>query len=155
MRQSGMRIFYGYKRRPDDAPDGCEQVWLDDAKTERQERFDMMLGLREGDTVVVLSRSDLGRGAEVKALEAAIEGKGAALVVDAPEVLPKPVGRPARFAPTPEADAKIKALYHGYNVMSYVLRRASELAGMEVKAHHLKRRYGNRWDNDKESSDAP
>lgn len=145
-----MKIFYGYKRRPDDAPDGCEQVWLDDTKTERQERFDMMLGLRDGDIVVVLSRSDLGRGAEVKAIEAAIEGKGAALLIDAPEVMPKPVGRPARFSPKPEADAKIKALYHGFNVMSYVLRRASELAGMEVKAHHLKRRYGNRWDNDKE-----
>lgn len=140
-----MKIFYGYKRKPDDAPDGCEQVWLDDAKSERQERFDMMLGLRDGDTVVVLARSDLGRGAETKAIEAAIENTGAKLVIEAPEVMPKPVGAPAKFNPTPEADAKIKALYHGYNVMSYVLRRASDLTGMEVKAHHLKRRYGNRW----------
>jgi len=40
----------------------------------------------------------------------------------------------------------------GYNVMRYVLERASKLTGMEVKAHHLKRRYGNRWDTGKESS---
>lgn len=145
-----MKIFYGYKRRPDDAPDGCDQVWLDDAKSERQERFDMMLGLRDGDTVVVLARSDLGRGAETKAIEAAIKNTGAKLVIDAPEVMPRPVGAPAKFNPAPEADAKIKALYHGYNVMSYVLRRASDLAGMDVKAHHLKRRYGNRWDKSKE-----
>ena len=148
-----MKIFYGYKRKPSDAPDGCEQVWLDDAKSNRQERFDMMLGLREGDTVFVLARSDIGRGAEVKAIEGAIKGCGAALVIDAPEVMPKPVGRPARFSPTPEQGAKIKALYHGFNVMAYVLRRASEIAGMDVKAHHLKRRYGNRWDNNKETKE--
>lgn len=140
-----MKIFYGYNRRPEDAPEGCDQVWLDDAKSERQERFDMMLGLRDGDTVVALARSDLGRGAETKAIEAAIQNTGAKLVIDAPEVMPKPVGAPAKFNPSPDADAKIKALYHGYNVMPYVLRRASDLTGMEVKAHHLKRRYGNRW----------
>lgn len=145
-----MKIFYGYKRKPEDAPDGCEQVWLDDAKTNRQERFDMMLGLRDGNTVVMLARSDLGRGAEVKAIEAAILACGAKLEVDAPEVMPKPVGAPAKFNPIPDADAKIKALYHGYNVMRYVLERASKLTGMEVKAHHLKRRYGNRWDTGKE-----
>ena len=105
----------------------------------------MMLGMCEDDVVVALSRSDLGRGAEVKAIEAAIAGKGATLAIDAPEVMPKPVGAPAKFNPSPDADAKIKTLYHGYNVMRYVLDRASELTGMEVKAHHLKRRYGNRW----------
>lgn len=113
----------------------------------------MILGLRDSDVIVALSRSDLGRGAEVKALEAAIAAKGAKLVIDAPEVMPKPVGRPARFNPSPDADEKIRTLYHGYNVMSYVLFRASALTGMMVKAHHLKRRYGNRWDTPKEGGE--
>lgn len=143
-------MFYGHGRAPEDAPPGCDQVWLDDAKSKRQERADMMLSLRDGDEVVVLARSDLGRGAEVAALEAAITGAGASLAVDAPEVMPRKRGRPARFDPTPEQCAKIKALYHGFNVMSYVLQRASNIAGMEVKAHHLKRRYGNRWATAKE-----
>lgn len=42
---------------------------------------------------------------------------------------------------------------HGHNSMRYVLDRASELTGMDVKAHHLKRRYGNRWAADTKETD--
>jgi hypothetical protein len=145
-----MKMFYGYKRAPKDAPADCEKVWLDDAKTGRQERGDMMLSLSDGDIVVVLAQSDLGRGAEVKAIVAGIEAAGASLSVGPPEVIPAQRGRPPMFAPDPEQDRKIRALYHSYNVMSYVLDRASAIMGWPVQAHHLKRRYGNRWPNSRQ-----
>lgn len=144
-----MQMFYGYKRSPKDAPPYCEKVWLDDERTNRQERDDMILALRPAgaDVVVVLAESDLGRGRELPAIRAAIEAKGATVSVEAPEQEPERRGRPAKFTPNADQDAKIRRLYRSYQVMSYVLTRATEIMrGFEVKAHHLKRRYGNRWD---------
>lgn len=145
-----MRIFYGFKRAPKDAPDGCEQVWLDDETTGRQERASMLLSARDGDVVAVLTRSDLGRGAEIPAIEKAITEAGAALSVEAPEVIPAPRGRPPKFAPDKAQDKQIEKLYRSHLVMHYVLDRVEQIMGQRFKAHHLKRRYGNRWQKPKE-----
>lgn len=141
-------MFYGYNRSEKDAPEGCEKFWLDDHTTHRQERDDMILSLDPdaGDVVVVLAKGDLGKGAEAAGIVSAIEAKGASVEVHKPEKMPETRGRPPNFNPTPEQDRKIKRLYKSYQVMSYVLMRATDIMeGFPVKAHHLKRRYGNRW----------
>lgn len=141
-----MRHFYALNRQPHEAPEGVDKVWLDGPTTERQERDDMMDQLRGGDVVVVLATTDLGHGREIRSMQDAIEAKGATLEVDESwKPTPAPRGRPRTFDPDPTQDRKIKALYRGYQKLSYVLDRASEIMGWEVQRHHLRRRYGARW----------
>lgn len=143
---SSMRRFYGYGRRPEDAPEGCDQTWIDAKGSDRQERADLLLAVRSGDVVTVLARGDLGRGAEVPAIEKAILGRGATLDVrEPPKAPPKPPGPRPQFQPDPETDAKIRKLWHSHNVKRYVLQRAQELAGWPVSWDQLRRRYGRRW----------
>lgn len=60
-------------------------------------------------------------------------------------------GRPCDFAPSPDQERKIKRLWHdARNTQKYVLTRASEIVGMEVKRHHLTHRYGARIKKRKE-----
>lgn len=143
---NALRHFYGNKLQPRDAPEGVDKVWLDWPNTERQERDDMMQALRAGDVVVVYALSHLGSGGEIPAIRAAIEATGASIEVyqDA-KPKPKPRGRPRRFDPDPDQDRKIMRLYKSHQTLSYVLERASEIMGYEVKRHHLTRRYGTRW----------
>jgi len=146
---ASMRMFYGYKREKKDAPKDCEKIWLDDEKTHRQERDVMLRDVRHGpgdDIVVVLAESDLGRGRELPEIKEALKEAGAIIEVRAPEKPADRRGRPAIFDPDAGQDRKIKRLYFSYLQMSYVLERATEImGGFEVKVHHLKRRYGNRW----------
>lgn len=143
---SSLRHFYGYKRQPQDAPDGCDETWLDWPGTERQERDDMLLALRPGDAVVVLAKGDLGTGREIPAMVEAIQEAGAVMEIFTPEKAPPArQGRPPTFDPTPEQDAKIRRLYHSRVVLSHVLKRASEIMGYEVKRYHLTNKYGARW----------
>lgn len=120
-------------------------MWLDDETTHRQERDDMMISLRAGDKLHVMTRGDLGTGREIKGIVDAIEGRSVELLIE--EVLSPPgkAGRPPVFRPDKTQDAKIKRLYHSYRKLSYVLDRASRIMGHEVARHHLVRRYGRRW----------
>ena len=159
-----MKHFYGYKRAEKDAPEGVERKWLDDATTARQERHDMMLAIArdadrpEGDDVYVLALGDLGHGAEAAAMHDAIKSEGARLHIIKAEAVPETRGRPAMFDPDAAKDKKIRTLYRSYNQMAYVLTRVNAIYNqglpasdrIEVKAHHLKRRYGNRWPKPKE-----
>ena len=66
-----MRVGYGYSRHEDDFKGAdVERVWIDHKGTERLERADMLRegGLRSGDTLVLLSAGDLGRGGELPGL---------------------------------------------------------------------------------------
>ena len=91
-----MRVFYGYNRtEADGRRRNCERSFIDTPKTKRQERGDMIHHLlREGDTIVVVSERDLGRGVELRNLKAFLEKQGVTLVTDAGE------------APTPKAQSR-------------------------------------------------
>lgn len=76
------RIGYGYNRgdaafRAAD----CSRLFLDTKATKRSERHDMLhkMGLRHGDTVVVVRESDLGWGRELQQIRAFIEAAGATI----------------------------------------------------------------------------
>lgn len=135
-------------RNPEDAPEGCERVFLDDDTTNGIGRADLLAFLEgnEDDEVVVLDRADLGRGRAIRAMEDALQERSARLVVHATEKpAPASRGRPRRFDPAPDQCERIRTWYHSGLVMRYVLEQASKEMGWPVKPHHLKRRYGNRW----------
>lgn len=152
-----MEIFYGYERS-DKVPQelGIKRAYIDTHQTRRSERADMFAtGVRDGVTVVVLSESDLGRGAEIAQMRDQIAKAGASIRVESGTAAdPKPAGRPKLFDPTPDQDKQIKALYRDYFTMSHVLSRASDIVGHEVKRHQLVHRYGKRWDRDKLEGEA-
>ena len=57
----------------------------------------------------------------------------------------KRLGRPPKFNPTRIQDDKIRALYYFIpHTLAYVLKRAGEIMGHDVKRHQLSHRYGRR-----------
>lgn len=146
-----MNVFYGYNRDAKSIPDTMGQVFIDDATTSRQERNDMLShGLRPGDVLHVFALSDLGQGAEAKAVLDSLAANGFTPVLVETETPPETRGRPAMFRPKPEQDDKCKTLYRSYLQMSYVLDRVEQIMGARFQAHHLKARYGRRWKEQKE-----
>ena len=138
-----MRVGYGYDvTEAAFAHARVDRVMLDVPGSGRRERGAMLEPgkLREGDTLVLLSASDLGQNAW-----AAIETMGVAIETCPPAAPPKRSGAPLKFNPDPKQDTDIKALYlnPGFT-LAYVLRRATEIMGYTVKRHHLVRAYGNR-----------
>ena len=107
-----MRAAYGYNRKEKDfanlnISDG--KIWIDNKLTGLEQRMDMLLSIREGVTVVLLSMADLGKGkSQLKAI-AAIEATGA--TIEFQEVAaPKGVmGRPKTVEFASDADLQ-KAL---------------------------------------------
>jgi hypothetical protein len=140
-----MRIGYGYRRTPADFSGvNVEKVYIDHPGTDRAERSDMLrYVLREGDTLVLLRRGDLGAGGEIPMIEQHLVGMD--IAVEVADVAPVERGTPGRkpaFDPNTEQDKKIKRLWHDpRNTQKYVLDRASEIMGHEVKRHHLTHRY--------------
>lgn len=140
-----MRIGYGYKRRFEDFEDAnVERVYIDHADTLRLERTDMFhVGCREGDVLVLLGKGDLGFGGEIKMLRDELAARGVEIEIHEPVELPQRPGPKPQFDPPPEIDRKIGNLWHNLNYsQAYVLKRASQLAGMDVKRYHLTHRYG-------------
>ncbi len=138
-----MRVGYGYKRHERDFMRlDVGKVWLDMPGTGRHERGSMLRpgGLRAGDVIVVLDARDLG-----KRVTDAVDAMGITVEVCPPDGPLRAPGAPAKYNPDEVADAAVQVLWvnPGYS-MSYVLRRASEMVGMDVKRHHLVHRYGNR-----------
>lgn len=146
-----MNIFYGYRRKASDVPDGMDQVFIDDETTNRQEREDLAVMTKrdvdvpDGDDIHIIALSDLGRGAEAQHVKAALEAEGNRVHVLPSEPKEDNRGRPATFTPDVDQDKKIKTLYRSMNAMRYVLDRTERIMGQRFEAHHLKRRYGNRW----------
>lgn len=140
-----MKVGYGYNRSPRDfAPYECERLFLDDAATNRQERVDLMQCLRDGDTLILLSKGDLGRGHEIAKLLADLEAVSVVLqIIQAPPA--KPQGRPRKFAPTDEQAKRLESLWRSSLPLSHVLVRAQEITGQNVKRHQMIYRFGSRW----------
>ncbi|GLQ26153.1 hypothetical protein GCM10007927_09560 [Sulfitobacter pacificus] len=141
-----MRIGYAFNR-PDKlfAPYKCDRVFVDTPKTDREERRSLFLCLRNGDTLFMLKPGDLGYGKELQQLRKILSDSDVTI-----EYPPKPVdgrGRPAKFAPTPEEDKLLRVMWKDQTYsQAYVLRKASEQNGVEVKRHQLIYRYGKRTD---------
>ena len=127
----------------------CEDVFIDTKATGRQERADLALFLREGDTLVLLRKGALGAGRGVTAIHKQIEDMGVKIEIAAD--LPKPAetrGRPEVVFLSPEQLDRIEPMWR--DQLAYdqatVLRRASQIAGAQVKKYHLEYRLGNRGD---------
>lgn len=122
-------------------------MWIDTKKSERMERADLFTqGIRKGDVIILLSRSDLGRGREIERFEALAEKLGATIQVVAPEKEPeKPKPGPVPyFQPTEQQRARIAHYWHGPFKRSEALRIASEIMGREITASVLNKALGPR-----------
>ncbi len=139
-----MRIAYGYNRSEKDfAHLTVDRVWLDVKSSQRRERAEMFAGgLRQGDTLVLLDRKDIGRE---RGLLSKAEGLGVTIEAHDPKKAPAPRGRPRTFNPNPTQDKKIKDWFKAAYELRYVIRRASEEMGHPVNRGQLYHRYGNRW----------
>ena len=144
-----MRVGYGKNRiEKEFAHADCDRIWIDGDHTDRRERS-FMLGndLRNGDTLVLLAKGDLGHGGELTIIYRALADRSIAVEVSKPpKADAKPRGRPRKFDPAPEADKEIAALWSDplLYTPAYVMRRAEELTGAPVNRNALFHRYGKR-----------
>lgn len=146
-----MKHFYGYGRRLEDAPEDCDETWLDADGSDRVQRADMIKALRRdaADVVVVLARGDLGQGAEIPAIEKAIAAMGATVEVREPEKpAPQKPGPRSAFQPTPERDEKYRKLYRSWLAKKAVLAAIRRDEGWDVSWGQIRRRYGLRGHQD-------
>ena len=143
-----MRIGYGYERAESLFKDlGCEDVFIDTEKTHRTERAALFDSgrLREGDTLVLLALGDFGRGFGLAKFQAMLAERGVTIEVCPPEKVAGIRGAPSKFNPDPTQDDQIKTLWHSIpHTLAYVLKRAGEIMGHDVKRHQLSHRYGRR-----------
>lgn len=126
---------------------GAERVWIDTPKSDRMERADLFTaGLRPGDVLVLLSRSDLGRGREIERFEALAEKMGVAIEIVPPDSPPQRLkpGPAPRFQPTDQERARVAHYWHGPFKRSEALRQAREIMGFEVTASVLNKVLGPR-----------
>lgn len=143
-----MRIGYGYRRR-DSEFDGldCERLYIDTPRTDREERAAMFrMGIRSGDTLVMLARGDLGYGRELQRLRIRLGEMGVTVeYAESPKKDRKPPGRPAVFEPSKDDDKAIQEAWHDeWTTVKGALGIAARL-GYQVEPHHLRHRYGNRF----------
>lgn len=143
-----MRVGYGYERAERDFGEASvDRVWIDTRSTDRMERAAMLeMGLRPGDTVVLLALGDLGRGTDLRAVRRRLEEMRVTVEVQSSTKEPKPRGRPRAFTPDAMQDRQIKKLWYadGMYTMQYVLRRTEEIMGQSVSRNQLDHRYGPR-----------
>lgn len=107
-----MNIAYGYNRKPKDFKNldiTDDKFFLDNDLSGSQERLDMLMAIREGDTVVLLSMADLGKGQSQNKAVAAIEATGATIKVHDAVVKKGKSGRPQTVTFASDADLE-KAL---------------------------------------------
>lgn len=113
------------------------------------ERADAIEGAgHPGAVIVLLSRGDLGRGAEVKMLEAQIRQRGMTIeVFGEEEAEVKPQGRPPSFEATPTQLRKLKKLWLGPWGASYVyVRLIDEADRKDTKENRI---WARNWLNNK------
>lgn len=154
-----MKIAYLYDRPVSTASEwDVDQIYADAKDTQRAERADMLAyGLRSGDTLLLASRSDIGRGREVTAILERVESMGVTVTIkDMPGDAPpkgKP-GRAPRLDPPPEVADVICGLWRSGLEQSYVLRRAAEKVGVdEVTRNQMNRLCGPRHKKQKKSKE--
>lgn len=142
-----MKIGYGMNRDPQALREiGAERVCVDHKRSERREREALFTtGLREGDTLLLLSRSDLGRGREIERFEALAADAGVKIrVIDVPKPARLPPGPKPKFQPTPEQRARCEHWWYGPFRRSDALAAISEIMGREVAVSQLNRHLGPR-----------
>lgn len=81
------RVGYGFNRSPADFYAArVDDLYLDTAKTDRFELTHMVrIGLRDGDTLVLLRISDLGAGKGLRNLRKALADRGVKIEIFEPE----------------------------------------------------------------------
>ena len=143
-----MRIGYGYERAESlFAGLDVDRVLIDTSRTFRTERAALFAPgmLRTGDTLVLLALGDFGRGFGLAKFQAMLADHGVTIDVCPPDVMPGKRGRPATFTPDSNQDDQMLTLWRDRAyTLAYVLRRAGEIMGYDVRRHQLSHRYGRR-----------
>lgn len=146
----GIHIGYGFNRHENDfAHTRCEKLFLDfdgkarvakgkkrPADTERIFRDDLIqMGLRPGDTLVVLDLKDLGQGNHM----AVLKRMGNPVVVDPLTVEPTPLGRPPKHGPLDKGQLKrIRLLWTGPSGWPFVQSECSKIAGRDLSRDDIR-----------------
>lgn len=129
---------------------GAERVWIDHDDSERAERADLFaMGLRNGFTLVLLSRSDLGVGREIERFENLAASIGATIEIAEPPAPPerkRPGPKPA-FDPSPDQLARCLHYWRGPFKRSEALRQIRDIMGFEVSVAQCNRVLGPRGAN--------
>lgn len=138
-------LAYGYRRTSADlAPLGAgKRVYIDHDR-KRRERAQMLADLRGGEVVRVLYLRDLG-GSPVadRKFKALVEARGATVEEARPVKAPAVVGRPAKFLPTPDQDAAIRAVWlDEARSLADRCQGVIDIYGAKVARFSLYRRYG-------------
>lgn len=144
------RIGYGFERSEKEFKSAnIDKLYLDYRNTDRVERGDAIgLAGRPGDVLVLIARGDLGRGAEVKMLEAQIRQIGMTIeILGEVEKETKPQGRPSTFEGDGAQLKKLRKLWHGPWGASYVYLRLIEEA--DRKDTPANRTWARNWLNNK------
>ena len=140
-----MNIGYGFNRTEEDLKAaGAERVWID-TRREREMRAELLqYGLREGDTLILLSRNDLGGSSRAnKRMEAEIEKIGASIEIVAPPKENGQAGRPRKFSPDEWQDEDIRELWlNPIYTEQYKLQQISKRMGRAISKGQLWYRYG-------------
>lgn len=151
-----MRLGYGINRTPAELRKaGADRVWIDTNHSDRMERADLFTnGLRAGCVLVLLSRSDLGRGKEIERFEGLAAKIGVSIEIVEPPKSPGKLrpGPVPKFNPDDQQRARIEHYWHGPFKRSEAKRQASEIMGYEVTDNMLNRALGPRSKPSKEQS---
>lgn len=145
-----MLIAYLYNRPVNVAQDwGADMVFADMPGTGRVERSDMIdrHGLRDGDTLVMAARSDIGQGREVPLLIARIEALGVTVEIRplAPQKAKSKPGRTPKLSPTPDQKDQLCKLWGSTLAQKHVLARAAQIMGVgKVTRNQMNRLCGPR-----------
>lgn len=138
-----MRIGYGYRRREKDLREaGAEKVYIDMDRL-REHRADMMkAGLREGDTLLLLSLRDLGGAPNAdQAWRRKVEAAGVSI-----EIVEKSagrVGRPAEVKLTDEQTATVRRIWLDGDMTERArLQAIASAIGVEMTRSMLNGRFG-------------
>lgn len=121
---------YGYERDPDDLrAQGADKLWIDTAKSDWQERTDLInVAMRRGDEIVILARGDLGHGREIPMIEAMIAERGVTVrIAEVPAPAPLRPGPAPSFRPTFHQERRLRHYWHGPFKASAALAQACEI----------------------------
>lgn len=145
-----MKLGYGWKRTDADLVEaGAERVYVD-TKKQRPERTELLLSAREGDVILLLHYNDLGgTKPATDRLAARLAAKGVSIEVSPNSARFTPKG-PAKFVPTEDQDAEIRAIWlDPWRPEADKMPRIEKVYGKPVKRNSLYYRYGS-VDNPKE-----
>lgn len=140
------RIGYGFEDDPAQFTD-CHAVYIDTPKTERTARRDLFADgvLREGDTLVVLRLSALGRGFDLQKFRGILAEMGVTLAAEPVEPDARPPGPAPAFTPDADLEAAVRPLYHDrLYTLAHVQQRIKLRTGQDVDRHQLRRAWGSR-----------